>query len=146
MVKGGDGPDPNPTPNPNPNPNPNPTGFGKMVADSLDKVTSVVRNEMVNVRQVDGNILQRKAQDVVRKNYADIASEAEKNPNAWDAATMVNEVKVRNISLLPASNLKGWSEVWPGLGEAFRNLKLKSTDLEGHIKAFKDVAEILKGE
>ena len=59
---------------------------------------------------------------------------------------MVNEVKVRNISLLPASNLKGWSEFWPGLGEAFRNLKLKSTDLEGHIKAFKEVAEILKGE
>ena len=141
VVQDKDGPDPNP----NPNPNPNPTGFGKMVFDSLEKVSSVVRNKMVDVRQADGNILQRKSQDVVKKNYADIAKEAEKNPDSWDAATMVNEVKVRNISSLPTDNLKGWNNFWPGLGEAFRSLKLESTDLEGHIKAFKEVAEILGG-
>lgn len=75
--------------------------------------------------------------------YSTIANEAEENSNSWDAATMVNEAKVRNTSVLPSSALNDWKDFWSGLSTAFKNLKLASTDLQGHIKAFKEVSEVL---
>jgi len=78
--------------------------------------------------------------------YSGIANEAEENNNSWDAATMVNEAKVRNASALPSSALNDWKDFWSGLATAFKNLKLASTDLQGHIKAFKEVGEVLNGK
>ena len=78
--------------------------------------------------------------------YSGIANEAESSPNSWDAATMVNEAKVRNSSALPTSALADWKDFWSGLATAFKNLKLASSDLQGHIKAFKEVGEVLNGK
>lgn len=78
--------------------------------------------------------------------YGGIAAEAEAQPSSWDAATMVSEAKVRNTSSLPTSALTDWKDFWSGLSTAFKNLKLSATDLQGHIKAFKDVSDVLNGK
>jgi hypothetical protein len=103
------------------------TSFKKAVADALKSVDSSATSYRRNIAN----------------NYLSVANEAENNPSAWDAATMVNEVKTRNTSALPASVLSGWSSFWPKLARAFTDLRLQSNDLKGHIKAFKEVHEVL---
>lgn len=112
---------------PNPDPDPMPTAFKEQVANALKTVSAPATSYKKNVAN----------------NYRAVASEAKANPNAWDAATMVNEVKTRNATALPSSVLAGWSGFWPKLARAFTELKLDSNDLNGHIKAFEDVADVL---
>lgn len=79
----------------------------------------------------------------VADNYKEIAEEAKAERDSWDAAGMVNEVKVRNTNNLPLNILGGWASFFNELGKAFKELNLNPGDLDGHIKAFEDVAEIL---
>lgn len=122
-------PTPPTPPNPPTPPVPPQTAFKQAVASALAKVPTAGQQYKVKIAEV----------------YSGIALEAESQPNAWDAATMVNEAKVRNSGALPVSALTDWKDFWSGLATAFRNLKLSATDLQGHIKAFKEVAEVLKG-
>lgn len=122
-VVGEDGPDPPDPPNP-----PTPTAFKQKIEAALKKVDQsalTYKGEVANI-------------------YKAIANEAEAQPNSWDAATMVNESKVRVATALPTSVLSGWSGFWPELAKAFKELKLTKDDLDGHIKAFKEVAEVLE--
>lgn len=79
----------------------------------------------------------------VADNYKEIAEEAKADKDSWDAAGMVNEVKVRNTNNLPLNILGGWASFFNELGKAFKELNLNPSDLDGHIKAFEDVAEVL---
>lgn len=118
-----------PTPKPDdPVPPPVPTAFKQKVSEALKKIVAGIAYK-----------------DKVGENYAAVASEAKANPSAWDAAAMVNEVKVRHATVLPSTALNSWSIFWVDLAKAFVELKLDSSDLQGHIKAFEEVAEVLKG-
>jgi len=118
-----------PSPNPNPNPNPNPSNaFKQKITAALTKVDEA------------GLTFRGKVADV----YANICQEVEANPEAWDAATMVNEAKVRVATALPSATLKSWAGFWPGLGKAFKEQGLKASDLDGHVAAFKQVVEVLE--
>lgn len=103
------------------------TPFKDQIKAALTKVSGMGLQSKANV----GNI------------YLEIAKEAESKPASWDAATMVNEVKTRATAKLPISVLKDWQNFWPAASTAFKELKLDPKDLNGHIKAFKDVAEVL---
>jgi hypothetical protein len=104
--------------------------------------TTIFKDQIrVGLTKVTGQGLQSKAN--VGKVYLDIATEATNKPTAWNPASMVNEVKVRNATTLSVTALKDWSGFWPIVGTALRDLKLKSDDVQGHIKAFKDIAEVL---
>lgn len=117
-----------PTPTPIPQPTPTPTNsFKEAVQLALTKVITTTLP----------------AKTKVAKNYKDIANEAKENNDAWDAATMVNEAKTRNTSELSLNEMKGWKDFFTDLSKAFVALKLQPTDLDGHIKAFEDVAEVL---
>lgn len=119
---------PTPPPDdPNPPPVPTPTAFKEKVKAALTKVTPATLSFKPKVAEV----------------YAGIATEAAANPTSWDAALMVNEAKVRNATALPSDALAGWGGFWPELATAFQNLGLKPEDLQGHITAFKEVAEVL---
>jgi len=111
------------TPEPGPGPA---TPFKAAVRAALDSVQGEYRGSAPDVAEV----------------YAGIAKEAEQQPDSWDPAAMVNEAKVRNASV-PNLDLNGWRAFWPALGRAMANLRLSSDDLAGHIKAFRDVAEVL---
>jgi len=126
--KSGPNPPPPPNPNPNPNPKPEPNVFKVKVEKALKKVDSSYISYSSKISEV----------------YAGIAGEAKAQPNSWDAATMVNEAKVRNTTVLPTSALQGWAGFWPDLATAFKELNLTPDDLDGHIKAFEEVAEVLK--
>lgn len=118
----------NPIPVPVPVPVPVPTNdFKEQIKVAMSKVTGMGLQSKANVGKI----------------YADIAKEADTKPGSWDAATMVNEVKVRSASTLSIQVLKDWKDFWPATTIAFKDLKLAATDLQGHIKAFKEVAEVL---
>jgi len=121
------GPEPNPNPNPNPQPQPQPGAFADYVKIGLSKV-----NPQFLARKNDVAIV-----------YRYVATEARTNPGAWDAAAMVNEVKVRLLTVLPPSAIQGWKPFFPELAKAFKSLKLSPNDLQGHVKAFEQVNEIL---
>lgn len=120
------GPNP-PGPNPPPGPTPTPTGIKAVVKEALKTVTAAA-------------LPQKK---MIAGHYAGVAGEAKANPTSWDAATMVNEVKVRIGNDLPADAYAGWKEFWKLLTKGFVELKLQASDLAGHIKAFEDVAAAL---
>lgn len=115
-----------PDPGPNPPP-PTPTAFKEKVKSALTKVSPATLTYKTKVAEV----------------YSGIATEAAANPTSWDAALMVNEAKVRNATALPSDVLTQWSGFWPELATAFQALALKPEDLQGHITAFKEVAEVL---
>lgn len=120
------------------------TGVGPTPIDPVVPVipTTPFKDQIkAALTKVSGQGLQSKAN--VGNIYLKIAKEAESKPASWDAATMVNEVKTRATATLPISVLKDWQNFWPAVSTAFKDLKLASTDLNGHIKAFKDVAEVL---
>ena len=81
---------------------------------------------------------------IAANNGDNLPVKAKANPTAWDAASMVNEVKVRHATVLPSSVLNAWSTFWVDLAKAFVELKLDAGNLQGHITAFEDVAETLK--
>lgn len=114
-------------PTPNPTPDPTPTAFKQKVEAALSKVSDTGKTYKKNIAN----------------NYTAIATEVSLNPKAWDVATMVNEAKTRNATVLPSSVMSGWSGFWPDLARALQELKLDSTDLEGHVKAFNDIASVL---
>lgn len=142
----GPGPDPNPDPDPDPDPEPPVSDFKQMIRDGLSKVPDSIRNAEVSVILPDGNSIKQTSSLVVADIYATIADEAEASPTSWDAATMVNESKVRVGSSLPGSNLIGWRPFWPTLSAAFKERGLKASDLPGHIDSFRDIADVLEGE
>ena len=121
-VEGEDGPEP-----PD-DPDDEPTEFKQIIADGVKKIDAVSLSYKGEVASI----------------YRVIALEAESQPSSWDAATMVNEAKVRVATMLPTSVLSGWSVFWPELAKAFKSLKMPASDLAGHIKAFKEVAETLE--
>lgn len=121
------GVNPVPVPVPVPVPIPTPNDFKDRIKSAMSQVTGIGLQSKANVGKI----------------YADVAKEAETKPESWDAATMVNEVKVRSASQLSISVLKDWKGFWPTTTEAFKDLKLVANDLQGHIKAFKEVSEVL---
>lgn len=122
-----------PAPKPDPDvpdiPTPEPTAFKAKVQAAVAKVDPAFKALAPDVAGV----------------YADVAGEAKASPGAWDPATMVAEAKTRISSALPVSGIAGWAGFWPLLAKAFKELKLEPTDLAGHIKAFEDVSQVLKG-
>lgn len=121
------GNEPGPDPNPGPDPTPEPTAFKQKVEDALKKVKSEYTSYKENVGKV----------------YQLVASEAKSSPNAWDPASMINEAKVRLATELPTQVIIGWMGFWPELAQALKDLKLTADDLDGHIKAFEDIATVL---
>jgi hypothetical protein len=82
-------------------------------------------------------------QDKVGGVYANIASQAKAQPDSWDAATMMNVSKIDNQKVLPLAAMQGWMGFFKELGNALRDLELTPEDLDGHIKAFEDIAAVL---
>lgn len=119
--------EPEPKPGPDPIPVPVPTGFKAKVKAAFDKVPDSGRQYTDKVANV----------------YLEIANQAEANPNAWDAATMVNQAKVDFATKLPVSALNDWKPFWEDLAKALVELDLDSSDLNGHIKAFKEIVEVI---
>lgn len=117
-----------PGPGPGPGPGPAPTAFKAKVKAALEQVDQAHKSSAATIAT----------------NYRQIADEAKANPGNWDAATMVNEAKARHTSTLSVAAMNGWKGFWPQLAKAMVELKLDSGDLEGHIKAFYEIAEVLK--
>lgn len=117
----------NPAPNPNPNPQPTPTGFQAQVKAAFAKVPAV----------------SRAAASKIAANYEAVAAEAAANSSSWDPAAMVNEVKVRHTTALTPAEIKDWGVFWPELAKALKALNLSATDLDGHVKAFHEIAAAL---
>lgn len=117
-----------PGPGPGPDPKPNPTGFEGKIQVALQTVPS----NAISHKKVVGQI------------YQSIAAEAAANPSAWGPASMMNEVKVRNLSNFPSLEVgKGWNKFWQGVAKAFVEEKLDSNDLAGHVEAFNKIANVL---
>jgi hypothetical protein len=117
-----------PGPGPIPVPVPDPTDFKAKVLAALAKVDPSALGAKTKISDV----------------YLVIANEATASSSSWDAATMVNEAKVRNTTVLTPDEIAKWVVFWPELATAFKDLKLAPEDLQGHIKAFRELAEYLK--
>jgi hypothetical protein len=138
---------PNPPPTPDPDPDP-PTPPVNSVEAQINAamllVPAALRDEMIAVRQADGNTLQVKAVLAVGRQYKDIAAEAKKNPGAWDVATMADESRVRVGGVIPSKSLNGWLPFFSGLTKLQKGLD--PAKLDDWIQFFQSVNGVLSGE
>ena len=125
-------PDPQPEPQPEPEPEPEPEPVDPFI-DAIQTSLKLVPTEFTSDNKA------------VARNYSAVADSAKDKPESWDPASMLNEVKSRNISDLSLDALRGYSPLWSGISKAFIALKLDKEDLDGHIKAFEKISEVLNG-
>lgn len=111
------------------------------VEKALAVVDTSVQNKMIDIRQPDGNTIQKKAVHAVGQQYGDIAREAKKLPDSWDIATMVDESKVRAGTVIPSENLSDWLPFFKELTKAQR--ELDTNDINDWIEFFEVVDKVL---
>ena len=136
-------PDPKPEPDPPPQPVPDADSFTAAISKALKGVSESARNKSVTIRQGDGHTTTAPCRVAIAGVYRQIATEASDNPTAWSPSRMVSEAKVRNASTIPISIMGEWSSFWPALAKAMVALKLDGLDTAKHIKAFRQIAEVL---
>ena len=133
-----------PGPGPKP-PGPTPDGFKGKVHAAFHSLSDEAKGMKTKITQGDGHVVEMPVREAISGNYQEIADEAEANPNAWGPATMVNELKTRNAGIGLAAS-KAWKDFWPKVGQAFKDLGLDSNDTAGHVKAFREVSEVLSAD